>query len=227
LLAAGLALMAPFAIGAVRAAGALGALIASRALPPAPQGAVDLAHAPRRALVLALQAALLLAVGVPLMALTQPFIPFGYGAVGLAVVLALVGLAFWRSARDLQDHVRAGAEMIVEVLAKQSRSHEHPTLEQIHALLPGFGALTPVEIEPGAPAVGRTLAELNLRGLTGASAVAIAHGTGGVVVPTGREQLKIGDVLALAGTHQSIENARRLLRGEPLAGESPKADAPA
>jgi CPA2 family monovalent cation:H+ antiporter-2 len=227
LLAAGLALMAPFAIGAVRAAGALGALIAARALPPVPQGAVDLALAPRRALVLALQAALLLGVGVPLMALTQPFIPFGYGAVGLAVVLALVGIAFWRSARDLQDHVRAGAEMIVEVLAKQSRSHEHPTLEQIHALLPGFGALTPVEIEAGAPAVGRTLAELNLRGLTGASAVAIAHGSDGVVVPTGREQLKTGDVLALAGTHESIENARRLLRGEPLAGESPKADAPA
>jgi CPA2 family monovalent cation:H+ antiporter-2 len=226
LLAAGLALMAPFAIGAVRAAGALGALIAARALPPVPQGSIDLAVAPRRALVVALQAALLLAVGVPLMALTQPFIPIGYGAAGLAVVLALVGIAFWRSARDLQAHVRAGAEMIVEVLAKQSRSHEHPTLAQVHALLPGFGALTPVEIAPGTPAVGRTLAELNLRGLTGASAVAIAHGTAGVVVPTGRETLQTGDVLALAGTHESIENARRLLRGEALAGEAPAAEKP-
>jgi CPA2 family monovalent cation:H+ antiporter-2 len=219
LLASGLALMAPFAIGAVRAAGALAALIAERALPPSAPGTVDLAAAPRRALVLALHVALLLGIGVPLMALTQPFIPIGYGAAGLAVVLGLVGMAFWRSARDLQAHVRAGAEMIVEVLAKQSRSHEHPTLEQVHSLLPGFGALTPVEIEPDSPVVGRSLAELNLRGITGASAVAIAHGVDGVVVPTGRELLKSGDVLALAGTHEAIENARRLLRGELPLGE--------
>jgi CPA2 family monovalent cation:H+ antiporter-2 len=223
LLGAGLSLLAPFVIGVVHAAGGLGALIAARALPPVPAGELDLALAPRRALVVAIQAALLLAVGVPLMALTQPFIPIGYGAAGLAVVLALVGIAFWRSARDLQAHVRAGAEMIVEVLAKQSRSHEHPTLDSVHALLPGFGALTPVEIEAGTPAVGRTLADLNLRGLTGASAVAIAHGAEGVVVPTGREELKSGDVLALAGTHEAIEAARRLLRGEPPAPEPSEA----
>jgi CPA2 family monovalent cation:H+ antiporter-2 len=222
LLIAGLALMVPFAMGAVRAAGALGALIASRALPPATPDRIDLAAAPRRSLVLTVQAALVLAVGLPLMALTQPFIPLGYGAAGLAVVLVLVGIAFWRSARDLQAHVRAGAEMIVEVLAKQSRSQEHPTLEQVHALLPGFGALTPVEIETGSPAVGRTLAELNLRGISGASAVAILHGSdGGVVVPTGQEQLKQGDVLALAGTHDAIEKARRLLRADAFAGAPP------
>jgi CPA2 family monovalent cation:H+ antiporter-2 len=227
LLIAGFVLLAPFAIGAVRAAGALGTLIASRALPLATPDRIDLAAAPRRALVLAVQAALILGIGFPLMALTQPFIPLGYGAAGLAVVLALVGIAFWRSARDLQAHVRAGAEMIVEVLAKQSRSQEHPTLEQVHALLPGFGALTPVEIEANSPAVGRTLAELNLRGISGASAVAILHGSDGVVVPSGQEQLKQGDVLALAGTHDAIEKARRLLRGDVFAGAAATARTPA
>jgi len=36
----------------------------------------------------------------------------------------------------------------------------------------------------------------------------------GVLVPDGHEELKPGDVVALAGTQASIEAARQLLRGE-------------
>ena len=50
------------------------------------------------------------------------------------------------------------------------------------------------------PAVGKTLAELNLRGLTGATVLAIRRGEEAVLVPSGHERLMVGDVLAVAGT---------------------------
>lgn len=60
-------------------------------------------------------------------------------------------------------------------------------------------------------AVGKTLAEISLRGLTGATVVAIQRGDESVLVPSGRERLLAGDVLAIAGTHDAVEAAKELL----------------
>jgi CPA2 family monovalent cation:H+ antiporter-2 len=68
-----------------------------------------------------------------------------------------------------------------------------------------------VELEPGNPAVGRTLAEIKLRGLTGATVLAIQRGDESVLVPSGHERLQAGDVLAIAGTREAVEAARELL----------------
>jgi len=62
--------------------------------------------------------------------------------------------------------------------------------------------------------VGRTLANLNLRGATGAIVLAIARGGEGVLVPTGHEELRADDVLALAGTHEAVAAAKQLLSGD-------------
>src|SRR5207244_285849 len=76
LVAAALALLLPFILGALRLARALGVALAAEALPsPGPQGGLDLAAAPRRALLVTLQIAILLVAGVPVVAVTQPFIP--------------------------------------------------------------------------------------------------------------------------------------------------------
>ena len=48
--------------------------------------------------------------------------------------------------------------------------------------------------------LGRTLAELNLRGLSGATVLALVREGQGTVIPTGREHLEAGDVLAVAPT---------------------------
>src|SRR2546422_7165044 len=60
----------------------------------------------------------------------------------------MLGVAFWRSATNLQGHVRAGAEVVLEALAAQSRPRSTTTttdtLEQVHQLLPGLGALAAV-----------------------------------------------------------------------------------
>jgi CPA2 family monovalent cation:H+ antiporter-2 len=82
------------------------------------------------------------------------------------------------------------------------------TLEEVHRLLPGLGTLSAVRLEPGSAAVGRTLSELNLRGRTGATVLAVTRRDGGVLVPAATERLREGDVLALAGTREAIAAAR-------------------
>jgi len=44
--------------------------------------------------------------------------------------------------------------------------------------------------------------------------LAIARGGEGVLVPTGHEELRADDVLALAGTHEAVAAAKQLLSGD-------------
>jgi monovalent cation:H+ antiporter-2, CPA2 family len=201
----------PFLLGTVRIARMLGVELAAVALPPSATGKLDLAAAPRRALVVTLQLVIVLLVGIPLLALTQPFLSPVYGSLAFAVVLGVLGVRFWRGATNLHEHVQAGAEMIVEALGKQTGRSGAPTLEEVHPLLPGFGPLTPVELGPDSPVVGKTLAQINLRALSGASVISILRGQEGLK-PTGREPLQAGDVLALAGTNDAINTAIGMLR---------------
>src|SRR5262249_21994032 len=118
---------------------------------------------------------------------------------------------------NLQGHVRAGAEAVVEALAAQSRSGGEggrPELADIHAVLPGIGEPVPFRLAASSPAVGRTLAQLNLRGLSGATVLALRRGGESVVVPGAGERLQAGDVLALAGTEEAVTLARQLLEAE-------------
>jgi CPA2 family monovalent cation:H+ antiporter-2 len=215
-LAVAVLLAFPFGVGVVRTARWLGRDLAERALPPT-AGGLDLAAAPRRTLVVALQLGIVLVVGAPLVAIIEPFVPGAWAASVLLLVVFVLGIGFWRRAAELQGHVRAGAQAIVEALASQAHArevlHEDEGLAQIHRLLPGIGEPVAVEVPDDSPAVGRTLAQLDVRGVTGATVLAIRRGEGGVIVPGAREALRAGDVLALAGTHDAVEAARTLLRG--------------
>ncbi len=217
-IAAAVLVALPFAFGVFRLAGALGAMLAEIALPLARQGRIDLSAAPRRALVVTLQLAVVLLVALPLLAITQPFLP---QLPLLAAILVLIGVlvpAFWRSTASLQGHVKAGAELIVAALA--ARTQEGPPGDRgafapIQDLLPGLGEPEPFRIDATSPAIGKTLAELDLRGLTGASVLAIRRGGSGMLVPSAREVIREGDVLALAGTTEAVAAARELLGGGP------------
>lgn len=215
----------PFLLGIITLARRLGALLAEAALPMRTDGKVDLAAAPRRLLLVTLQVVTVLLIGVPVVAITQPFLR---GATGPLIILALLvalGVAFWRGATNLHGHVRAGAQVVVAALAAQSHSKEpgseEHALDDVPKLLPGLGEPVPVRLEDASPAVGRTLAQLNLRGLTGATVLAIQRGQESVSVPTASEVLQAGDVLALTGTHDAVEAAKGLLEGSALLSASP------
>jgi CPA2 family monovalent cation:H+ antiporter-2 len=212
----------PLGLGVVRVARGLGVSIAAAAFPK-PDGDSDLAATPRRALLVTLQLAIVLLLGLPLLALTQPILGGVYAPVLFVVLLLTLGIGFWRGATELEGHVHAGAHAIIEVLVSQARTggtsateaHKVPdnALNQVHQLLPGLGEPTPVELDATSPAVGKSLAQLNLRGVTGATVLAITRGVEGVLVPTASEVLRVGDILALAGTHEAIDSARALLTG--------------
>ncbi len=215
LVAASAALAVPFCVGIARCTGALARLLADVALPAA-VGKADFADAPRRVLTVALEVTVLLVIGIPLVAVTQPFLQSLTAAVLIAAIVAVLAVTLWRSAANLQEHAKAGAQAIVEVLAKQARSPAVPTaadgdLEALHRLLPGLGAPAPIRVQAGDQAVGSTLAQLNLRGLSGATVLAILRDGKGMVVPSGRETLEVGDLLAVAGTPEAIRTARSLI----------------
>src|SRR5262249_29796992 len=226
LIAAAIVVAAPFFLGLARLARRIGPARAVPARPAGKDGTVDLSAAPRRALVLTLEIAAVLVVGAPLVALTQPFLPGVPGAAILLVGVAALALAFWRSAASLDGHVRAGAEVIVESLRSQARGPAEPAPapapESLSDLLPGLGTPVTFRLRADSASVGRTLAELDVRGLTGATVLAIIRGDDGVTVPTARERLRDGDVLALAGTEEAVAAARQLLgAGAGLADAAP------
>jgi CPA2 family monovalent cation:H+ antiporter-2 len=173
---------------------------------------MDPADAPRRALIVTLQIAVVMIVGLPLIAITQPFLPPYQGAALAVSALILLGITFWRTATNLQGHMRAGAEIVAEALSTRRRG-EAETLEEVQRMLPGLGTLVPVRVGPASAAAGRSLAELNLRGRTGATAVALRRGSADdpIVFPTAKVVLHEGDLLALSGSHDAIVEAVRLL----------------
>jgi CPA2 family monovalent cation:H+ antiporter-2 len=212
LLAAGLVVTTPFVVGAVRLARSLGAALAADALPTA-AGGVDLAAAPRRGLVVGLQMTILMLVGIPLLAAIQPFVPLIPLVSVVGVALVLIALSLWRTATNLEAHARAGAQVITELLAAEARSPDHGAhaLHDARHLIPGLGEPEIVELPATSPAVGKTLKTLNLRGLTGATVVALQPSGGAPAMPTGDETLAVGDVVVLAGSSEAVRTARAML----------------
>jgi CPA2 family monovalent cation:H+ antiporter-2 len=209
-------LASPFVIGLFRVIRRLGLLLGESALPRGADGALDLAAAPRRALVVTLQLSIVLAVVVQFVALSHPFLPGAAIAAAVGAILLGFGVAFWRTATNLHGHAKAGAQLIIEALAAQSgkeSSSDPQLLADAREMLPGLGMPVPVRIASGSPVVGKTLAELDLRGLTGATVLAIGRGEESILIPTAGEVLRAGDVVALAGTQESVGAAASLLRG--------------
>ncbi|HEX9606189.1 MAG TPA: cation:proton antiporter [Gemmatimonadaceae bacterium] len=203
----------PLIYGLITSAKALGNHLARRAFADAQKGKVDPADAPRRALVILVQLAVVLAVGIPVVAITQPFLPPNQGAFVLALLTLVLLATLWRNAANLQGHARAGAEIIASALAHQmastdGSSDETTLLEDVNAVLPGLGEPVAIRVVPQSIAVGRSLAQLNLRGATGATVLAIRRGTTQIPTPLGREVIHADDVVAVAGARDALAVAR-------------------
>jgi CPA2 family monovalent cation:H+ antiporter-2 len=220
---------APFIFGIFRMARGLADLLARSALPAAER--MDRAVAPRRALIVTLEIGIVLVVGLPLVALTQPFLPPFRGAAVLVAILLLLAVAAWRSATNLEGHVHAGAQVLLSAI-RDSLPPEHMTTEMPTTgltglypidggaadrlttathLLPGMGAPSPFRMEAHFASAGKTLAEVGLRGRTGATVLAISRGGVGIPAPSKIETLEPGDTLVLVGTKQALREAKRIL----------------
>jgi CPA2 family monovalent cation:H+ antiporter-2 len=203
----------PLLLGIGRLARRLGRTLAVAAL-PRPRKGVDFDRAPRQVLFLFVELSVALAAGVFVVAVTQPFLPGYYGPILLVAVLLALGIAIWRSADDLEGHVRAGSEAVAAAIASASRSGSVETARPITELpevIAGLGMPVAIRLGGASAVVGATLSQLNLRGRTGATVLAIARGDRAIIPPTANERLEAGDVLAVAGTVESIDAARVVL----------------
>jgi len=211
IITAGIILSSPFILGIIRCVGGLGILLATKALPASKDGIIDLAHAPRKTLVITLQLLILALVGIPFLALTQPFIPLVFSLSLLLGSLILIGFVFWKRLEDLQGHIKAGAQLVIEALSPQQiqfHDQEQPSMEK---MLPGLGAITPITLSETSAVIGKTLGQINLRGLTGATVIAISSKEGNNVFPSGNTVLYAGNILTLTGSQEAIDLARRIL----------------
>ena len=213
--------LVPLLIGLLRTARRLGLTLAFDAFPAAARGP-DLAAAPRRVLMVTLQLIIVAIAALAIIVATQAFLPPLRAVLVVTIsmsVLLVLGVTFWRSAMDLQGHARAGAEVIVGALAQHMSSSDAGTLategaqtmDRLRELLPGLGDPVSLRVDPGSTIADQTLAESNLRGITGATVLAIVRGDQSVPMPSGNEIVRAGDVLAVIGSEEAVEAARQML----------------
>ncbi len=235
-LAATVVVALPLLFGLARLSRTLATTLAERALPA--RNGLDLAAAPRRMLAAALQVPILVIAALPALGVTGAIAPPLAAGLLLALVVNEIR-QLWRRAGDLDQHVRAGAQAIVEVLAAQGhRAATAPPelppelddalapparavqLAEVDALLPGIGRPTAVRVTAASALAGKTLGAANLRGLTGATVLAIQRGAHSIAVPSAADVILADDVLALAGSADAIDAAAALLSPEPATAEA-------
>jgi CPA2 family monovalent cation:H+ antiporter-2 len=206
-------LVLPFCVSVLRTTHRFGRLLGEVAIPRRPDGSLDLGHQPRLVIQAAIRLVGILIAGSALVAITQPFLPGWVAGQVLLVAVVVLAVLFWRTARGLQGHVRAAAQAVLEVLSAQraSGSDAHSTIEETQQLFPGLGAPIRFELPANSPAVGRSLAELDLRSATGATVLALVRDGQGFAIPDAHEPLAAHDVLALAGTEDALAAALDLL----------------
>lgn len=202
-----LALAAPLYVGIVRACGRLGEAAAEPLLAPGSR----LARIPaiHRVLVTVLQLGAVLAVGLPMVAITQPFLPPLGGALALLVVQSFLAVLVWRRASAMEGELRSGAQLVLDTVRRSAAPADTAPAEQ--GLL---GAPVAVTLSPDDAAVGHTLVELNLRSRTGATVIGLTRRGQPPGLPTGREALAVGDTLAVAGAQAAVAAALLVLRAE-------------
>jgi CPA2 family monovalent cation:H+ antiporter-2 len=210
-IAAGLVLL-PFLVSVLRVTRRFAHVLGEIAV-PRDDSSLDLGRQPRTVLEAAVRLVGVLIAGSALVAITQPFLPGYTAAIILAIALVILGFVFWRSAAGLQGHVRAAAQAVIEALAAQtSTATPAPDpLAKAREMFPGLGAPVRFELQPTSDAIGRSLADLELRAATGATVLAIVRDGHGSAVPDAHDPLRPGDVLAIAGTDDSIAAASELL----------------
>jgi monovalent cation:H+ antiporter-2, CPA2 family len=195
----------------------LATALASRAfadLPPHGAPAVG-------ALIELLQITILLVAAVPLLAIVQPFMQPVEGIGIIVITIGLLIVVVGRSARQMQGQIRNATRLMRFALRGAHAGAEGAQSYEV----PGIGMITPVSLNADSEGIGKSLAELDLHTNSGAVVVAIERGDSEVVVPTGEEVLRPGDILELAGSSDAVAAARRMIE-RPRPPDAEQAAAP-
>lgn len=201
----------PLLIGLVRTTVQLSRLLGTELLPVDDTTSSDAARVAVRTLRAFIYLLVVLAVGVPAIAVLRPLlgIPIG-GPVLLALVLGFSAYLWWTTSA-VEDEFRSGTERLATALAERVALPNDTAPVGATGTLPGLETVERVTLGALDHAVGMTLAELDLRAKTGVTVIAIYREGGRSVLPTGRERLEAGDVLGLVGSPDAIGSALQLI----------------
>lgn len=126
-------------------------------------------------------------------------------------VLIRYGFAKGVIEHQIQRIRRQGYEMLRRPSVSEP-SHEQPGLPI------GSESTESVDVMPDSPVIGRTLGEIDLRGKTGATVIAVLHNGKTKVSPGSGYKLCEGDRVVVLGDREALDNALRLIApGEPAA----------
>jgi CPA2 family monovalent cation:H+ antiporter-2 len=151
-----------------------------------------------------------LALGAWVLALSAALLPPWPVLVALLAIIAAVAATMWK--RFVRMY--AGAQIALRTtLTQEHPSRESSSAAPPHALHPALGDahVEVLTIDPGSPAAGRLIRELQLRSATGASAVGIERDGQSLINPGPDEELQPGDRVLLLGHPKQLAAARRLL----------------
>ena len=96
----------------------------------------------------------------------------------------------------------------------------HANLEAFEAVIGGL-LIDWFTLDAGSPAVGRSIAELEIRRQTGMTVAAIVRDPQPVTAPEPTERLQAGDQLVVIGRQEDLARLRRHLATAATPGSSP------
>jgi CPA2 family monovalent cation:H+ antiporter-2 len=128
-----------------------------------------------------------------------------------------------RYVADVPVLLQAGATVAVaqeyeaslKIIGEVMKRTAVPPASSLEARLPSGLEVESLPVHEQAWIAGRTLAEAQLRGRTGATLVAVSRGEATAVHPAPEDVLEVGDVVCLVGSALQISAARELLEAGP------------
>lgn len=162
-------------------------------------------HALLRAVLVLLAMA---CVGLPLSLLLGPILGVRFVWPALVVALIVPGYFAWKSATRWDYELTSSGLLVLQTISEQGLPEEN---EDHPPRMSGLAHLRRVLLESTSFAVGKTLTQLQLRSLTGASVVGISNTESSFLAPSGDRTLLPGDTLLVAGTTDDQDTAERLV----------------
>lgn len=160
---------------------------------------------------LTLWSILCLVVSFPLLASVSVFLDSMVFSALVVLILATILYRLWKSAGQVAYEYETGGTKLLSVIKKQTfQQSEVSQSDSSPSHIPGLEDLDAIHIMKSTH-VGKTLADLNLRNLTGATVVSIARGPDLVMFPSHAECVTLGDVFHIWGTDEAKAKARSLL----------------
>ncbi len=148
-----------------------------------------------------------LAVAVWVLMLSAALLPGGVVVVALVSIVSLVTILLWRF--FIQVHAKA-QRAILETFAATPPAIE---IDRPQQLILAQAKVEPVTVRAGSAVDGKLLREIELRTVTGVSAVGIERAGVQTINPGPDEELRAGDKLLLLGNPDQLAAARKLISG--------------